>query len=186
MTFQFRIHIQDVSKPTVWRQIAVPAHVSFAVFHQVLQAAFGWEDCHLYLFSPQGFGSEPAIGIPDPEWAAETKDSKTIRLDEIFTTEGQKFTYIYDFGDDWAHSVLLEKISIDGAPEAALLDGKGACPPEECGGTLGFEQLKEILSNPTYPEHAETKEWLGLAPNERWDAAAFDLAAAQKKVRGVL
>jgi len=67
-----------------------------------------------------------------------------IKLASIFNTEGQKYTYIYDFGDDWIHSIKLEKIIPGKAVKAICIAGKGACPPEDCGGPREYEHLKEI------------------------------------------
>jgi hypothetical protein len=61
-----------------------------------------------------------------------------------------------------------------------LLKGEGACPPEDCGGSWGYEALKETLADKMHPEHKEMKEWLGMRPKDNWDAAAFDIEARQK------
>ena len=36
--------------PPVWRQLQVPATLTLARLHRVLQVAFGWEDHHLHEF----------------------------------------------------------------------------------------------------------------------------------------
>src|SRR5690606_26873270 len=115
-------HIQHISKPPVWRRVLVPDNFTFQKFHKVIQAAFDWQDYHLYQFSPTGYGSFPQIGIPDVEgWGdEEIINSKRIKLSEIFTTKGQKFTYIYDFGDDWVHKIILEEIKEGTAKKAEL------------------------------------------------------------------
>ena len=63
MTFQFKIQLQNVSKPTVWRRVLVPSEITFDDFHYIIQDAFGWESEHLYSFSPSGYGSSPLIEI---------------------------------------------------------------------------------------------------------------------------
>jgi len=57
---------------------------------------------------------------------------------------------------------------------ARCLDGARACPPEDCGGVGGYENLLKILKNRKHPEHKSMKEWLGRS----FDAEAFDLAKA--------
>jgi hypothetical protein len=52
----------------------------------------------------------------------------------------------------------------------ACVDGRRACPPEDCGGTGGFEELLEILADPAHPERRERLDWIGRA----YDPAAFD------------
>lgn len=191
MLYQFKIQLKNIAHPPVWRRVLVPAGFSFSKFHKVIQAAFGWENYHLYQFSPKGWGSEPVIGVPDPsgfespfDKMKELNSAKT-KLSDIFTKEKQKYTYVYDFGDDWLHEITLEKITDDTAAAASCIDGKGACPPEDCGGWPGYERLKEIMADPADPEHEEMKEWLGMEEDEKWDAGHFDLAAAQAIVRKI-
>ena len=63
--------------------------------------------------------------------------------------------------------------------------GKGNCPPEDCGGPWGYEELKDALANPKHPEHKGFREWLGLKKNEDWDFNYFNLKEAQEAVRHV-
>jgi hypothetical protein len=182
MLFQFKIQLAYIDKPPVWRRVVVPEQFTFWRFHLVIQEALGWENAHLFQFSPEGWGSEPAIGLTG-EWdEGNTVDCKKIKLSKIFTAPGQTYTYIYDFGDDWLHLLELEKITDEKSTKASLLDGEGRCPPEDCGGWPGYAQLKEVLADPKHPEHREMKEWLGLSPRQKWDPAAFDLKRAKAAV----
>jgi hypothetical protein len=65
------------------------------------------------------------------------------------------------------------------------LAGKGACPPEDCGGPWGYAGLKEIVDNPKDPEYEEMREWMGLEPGEVWKPEDFDLADAQAMVKKI-
>lgn len=38
-------------------------HFTFDRIHEVIQEAFGWQDYHLYQFSPKGFGSYTQIAV---------------------------------------------------------------------------------------------------------------------------
>jgi hypothetical protein len=58
------------------------------------------------------------------------------------------------------------------ATVALCLDGARACPPEDCGGVWGYDNLLKILKNRKHPEHRSMMEWLGRP----FDAEAFDLA----------
>ncbi len=188
MLLQFKIQLKDISEPPVWRRVLVPDSFSFEKFHIVIQVAFGWYNGHLHQFSPKGYGSEPQIGMTDYEsWDdEEIIDEKKIKLSAIFTKPKQKFTYIYDFGDDWIHTITLEKIIDDKSRKASLLQGQGACPPEDCGGPWGYKSMLEILANPKHEEHEGMREWLGLEEeHDVWDANDFDLAAKQKEVKGI-
>lgn len=181
-TFQFKIQIQGISKPPVWRRITVPCNYTFMDMHEVIQNAFGWGNYHLYSFSPTGYGSYPIIQEINTETEGfnifETDDpidADKTKLSEIFVKEGQKYTYIYDFGDDWIHKITLEKILAESSDKPICLAGKGKCPPEDCGGIWGYEEMKESLKDKDHPEYEEYKEWLGLEEEEEWDAKEFDL-----------
>jgi hypothetical protein len=108
MIFQFRIQLQDISKPPVWRAVQVPGDFTFHRFHLVIQAAFGWQDIHLYQFAEKGYRSDLSISIPSGDDYFPVEDSRKIKLSDIFHTKGQQYTYIYDFGNDWVHKTLEE------------------------------------------------------------------------------
>jgi len=63
--------------------------------------------------------------------------------------------------------------------------GKRACPPEDCGGIGGYENLLEIISDPDHEEYEEMMEWLGgeFDP-EHFDAkeVSFDDPDKRRKI----
>ncbi|MDP3180249.1 MAG: plasmid pRiA4b ORF-3 family protein, partial [Bacteroidota bacterium] len=61
MTYQFKIQIKNITKPPVWWRLMVPETFSFHKLHELIQISFGWENCHLYMFNSQGYGSKPVI-----------------------------------------------------------------------------------------------------------------------------
>jgi hypothetical protein len=176
-TFQFKIQIKDLQNPPVWRRVLVPADITFDEFHEIIQIVFGWENSHLYQFSKKGYASQPLYKVPDEYDDDTVEDSTETIITEVFTTPKQTFTYIYDFGDDWKHHIVLEKIADTENTIPLCLAGEGACPPEDCGGIPGYYNLIEILSDPKNPQHKEMKSWLGLGKNEQWDVNAFDITA---------
>ncbi len=174
--FQFKVQLADISKPPVWRRLVVADNTTFEDFHNLLQDAFGWENYHLYNFSPTGWGSKPEIAVPHEEDEEPITDATTTELKDIFNTVGQKFTYIYDFGDSWEHKIELEEIHSNYHGQVpACLDGKGCCPPEDCGGVGGYEHLKQVLENPKDREHKDMLNWLGLRKGSDWDVNEFNL-----------
>jgi hypothetical protein len=185
MTLQFKIQIEDITKPPVWRKVLVPETFTFHKFHQVIQAAFGWDDLHLYQFSEKEYGSEEIIGVPtdDDDWEGPVTDSRDKKLSEIFKKEGKKYIYIYDLGDDWVHKITLEKILDDNRQKAACIDGKGACPPENCGGVWGYEDIKEtFIRNPNSEKADEYRDLVGLDEEENLDVNKFSLDDANAAV----
>jgi Plasmid pRiA4b ORF-3-like protein len=90
------------------------------------------------------------------------------------------FSYLYDFGDGWSHTVELEKLAptLQGEPILRLLEAVGRCPPEDCGGPFGYERLLKILADPDDAEHDELLAWCGgpIDPNHA-DVPALEAAA---------
>ena len=182
MPYQFKIQLKNITKPPVWRRVLVPEAFSFEEFHVVIQIAFGWENYHLYQFSETGYTSGEVIGIVEENPLGflfdgpRTRDASQVPLSEVFGEVGQTYTYIYDFGDDWIHHITLEAITDTPIASPQLMAAKGACPPEDCGGPWGYENLKIILADPKHPEHKEMKKWLGLKPRQQWDPNFVDVA----------
>lgn len=183
MVLQVKIQLKGVTKPPVWRKLLIPGQLSFHQFHQVIQSAFGWQDYHLYQFSPKGFGDYPQICLLDEDWPEENQeDSQKTQIQSYLNQKAQTFTYLYDFGDNWMHEIKIEEIIDQRRIVPELIEGKGACPPEDCGGVWGYEDLKKSLSDSTHPEHRIRREWLGLGRGMIWDPVYFDLQEAQAEV----
>jgi hypothetical protein len=162
MAYQFKIQLLNVAKPPVWRQIQVSEKITFHELHQIIQLVFGWDDSHLYQFSPKGYGTHPVISIPlKDDWEQPDFNSMKTKLKKVFTREKQTFNYLYDFGDDWFHKITLEKLVPDDIKCPVCLAGEGACPPEDCGGPWGYEDVKAVLADPTHEEYAGSERMAG-------------------------
>ncbi|MGH9890728.1 MAG: plasmid pRiA4b ORF-3 family protein, partial [bacterium] len=94
-----------------------------------------------------------------------------------------KIVYEYDFGDSWAHDLVVEKIlePEPGAHYPVGLAGKRACPPEDCGGVWGYQTLLEAIRDPKHPEHEEMLEWVG----GNFDPEAFDLEVVNQDLQSM-
>jgi hypothetical protein len=155
---QLKISLRG-SKPPVWRRILVRDAISFHELHEIIQRVMGWSGHHLFEFDIGGL----SIGIPHPDYNHEVTDARKVRMSRIFREKGQRLDYMYDFGDSWEHVILVEKVLKDDASQKlpVCVAGKMACPPEDCGGIWGYEELLEKLKDKSHPEHKETVEWLG-------------------------
>jgi hypothetical protein len=90
----------------------------------------------------------------------EMRKARTTKLPK-YVEKYQQFVYRYDFGDDWKHKLQLEEVILDyavGYP--ILLEGDGACPPEDVGGAGGYKEFLEAWSDPTHSLHNEMKQWV--------------------------
>lgn len=175
--YVLKITLLDIN-PRIWRKIQLSANFNLGFLHAVIQIVMGWTNSHLHHFQVgKKFFIDPLLQADDgmePEY----NDSFRTSLSEIASHEGSRFLYEYDFGDCWSHEVVVEKIlSSGGSPTGAVcLDGANACPPEDCGGTGGYEDLLKVIKNPDDPEYENTQVWLG----GDFDPAEFDLNKANK------
>jgi hypothetical protein len=169
---QLKLSLRGVSKPPVWRRLVVAADIRLDRLHDVIQTSMGWTDTHLHVFST----AAGDYGIPDPELGF--RSERNVRLAQFLQQPGDRIHYGYDFGDGWEHDIVLEK-RLDCQPAAqmpACLAAKGACPPEDCGGSWGYADLKQALADPGHEDHEAMLDWLALDSAEDFDPAASDLA----------
>ena len=164
MALQLRIQIKGITRPPVWRRLLIPDTFTFRQLHFAIQLAFDWGCCHLYQFQKQAYDCDWRISEPDEEDSfferAIIPASETNVLQFIQKYGLQKFIYMYDFGDSWGHEIKVEDINDDNIPSPICLDGKGKTPPEDCGGSWGYEMLKDMKSNKRKtPEERERLEW---------------------------
>jgi hypothetical protein len=173
---QVRITLAEVADPAVWRRLLVPAAIRLDRLHQVIQATMGWDNYHLHVFSD----GRVNYGIPDPELAF--RDERKATLHDLIPREGGRARYTYDFGDDWEHEILVEKLLVaePGLRYPLCVAGEGACPPEDCGGAWGYAHLREVLADPASEEHDDLLAWLGLDKGTDFDPHRFDVEQANR------
>jgi Plasmid pRiA4b ORF-3-like protein len=177
---QLRISLKHHT-PTIWRRLVVPGEIKLSKLHAIFQAAMGWEDYHLHQFQI----GEQVYGVPDDEFdddEFDDIDEDTVLFSEVITAP-MRFSYQYDFGDNWEHEVVVE--AMESVPLvlkfATCTDGQRACPPEDCGGTGGFGELVEAITDPTNEEHVEYLDWVGRP----FDPEAFSVAATNAALQRV-
>ena len=163
INYQFRIKLLGI-EPSIWRLIEVSSKYSFWDLHVAIQDSMGWLDYHPHSFSlltPEMKGPV-LIGIPDDDDKNNTLAGWDVPLTEYFREPGNQADYVYDFGDDWHHRIILEEISPqkDGIKYPICLDGSRACPPEDCGSISGYYNLVEILANTGHEEYKDRVYWL--------------------------
>ncbi len=143
--------------------------------HQALQAAFGWEDRHLYRFSLGGsaFDHDSQVFLcrydaenPELEGDEDALPASQVHLDEALQNPGDQLRYVYDYGDNWDLTLTLEEVmtALGEAPAAALVDGERAAPPEDCGGLTDAEDLARVLHDPARFNAVEIREALNAPP----------------------
>lgn len=179
--YQFKVKLVD-TKPAIWRQFVVHYAHSFQELHHIVQAVMGWETMHAYQFTvgKMVLTDEESAEMLRQHGTKHVVDAAKVLLNDLLTKQGQTFTYLYDFGDRWKHKIVLEEIHrVDELPDFPIcLDGERACPPENNGGTLAYDELLEILQDPTDFEYEELRERVG----EAFDPDAFSLATVNREL----
>jgi hypothetical protein len=174
--YQLRITLLGIDPP-IWRTVQVPAHVTLYLLHRVIQVAMGWGDDHLHEFR----AGKKQYGTPMPGGHVRIHDETETRLYRVLTKPRQRMLYEYDFGDCWKHEVVLEEVIRGGAPleHPVCVAGERACPPEDCGGVWGYQDLLEAVADPEHPDHEDRMDWLGDA----FDPEAFDRDAVNRRLQ---
>lgn len=172
----------DFITPQIWRRVIVPDNYSLSDLHHVIQAAMGWHDCHMHCFVIDG----TAYTIADQPADMDMEDESNLMLSTLIQSGPKTFSYEYDFGDNWTHTITIEKTSPT-EPDRKLpvcLAGERACPPEDCGSQPGYEDLIEAFNDESPDEDQEAMlEWLeSMEPG--WNPEVFDLKKINLTLQG--
>ena len=178
-------------EPPIWRRLVVPLHFTLAQLHHILQAAMGWTNSHLHQFEIGGlrYGDPYLLNEDMPVDYPRAFDAGEVRLRDFHFSrdDGPSFTYTYDFGDNWRHTVTLEKLlAVKPAPKkATCIEGARCCPPEDVGGPYSYPDFLRVLLTPE-PDEIEEQRRLKRWSGGKFDPEQFDLAKREKAVRGAL
>ena len=166
-------------QPQIWRRFSVPTTLTFAAFHDVIQAAMGWENKSPHEFR-HGKGKRLVdvigpIGLED-QVLGEFQDEAVLTLADFLGRKKLpiRILYRYDFADEWIHEIVFEKREAGEAEGVTCLEGARACPPEDMGGAFQYMQAL----------HGEIS-WMnpGYDP-ERFDPAAVSFVPRKPRKRG--
>jgi hypothetical protein len=176
--YQFKVTLRH-SRPAIWRRFQVPGGITLHRLHLVLQTVMGWDNYHLYRFQV----GDIQYGEPDPDndfYGLHMKNSRRTKLAKVVPEEGARFVYEYDFGDSWEYDLLVERFlrGTQRMSHPVCIEGKRACPPEDCGGIWGYDHLLEVLRDPANEGHEEMMEWVG----GDFDPEAFDLGSVNDEL----
>ena len=138
--YQLKITLEGV-RPPIWRRVLAPGGIRLDALHTVIQIAMGWTDSHPHKFVKGG--NQWALPHGGEDVYSEKLDEREFQLHELLTRAGESLLYVYDFGDDWRHKVVLEKILTDseGPRRPTCVGGKRTGPPEDIGGIYGFVEM---------------------------------------------
>ncbi len=158
-----RIRIElEGTDPLVWRSVDVPLSSTLMALHDIIQVTMRWQDAHMFEF----IVGDQVYGEPYPRdsaWDRKVFQAKSIRLKSLVERGVDRFLYLYDFGDNWRHHIILDGVRQGDADTdyPAFVGGARRAPPEDVGGTSGFEALLEAVTDPRHEDHDRMLEWCG-------------------------
>ena len=174
------VHIVGI-QPPVARTLELPLDLNLAQLHEVLQATFGWTDSHLHQFDIGGL----TYGAPEFDqdgWSdCQIFEASSVRLAD-FTIPYEApilVFYEYDFGDSWEHVLELTRAPREaGVKYPRCIAGTRSGPPEDAGGTSGYEDFLDAWRDPAHEEHMAMRRWAG----RKFDPERFDLDDNNKAI----
>ncbi|NLK96536.1 MAG: plasmid pRiA4b ORF-3 family protein [Epulopiscium sp.] len=189
MAYQVKVSLRDI-EPVIWRRLRIPGNITFQQLHQIIQAAFGWLDYHLYNFKFER--SKTVVAVPDDNYAPgdlygediTELDARTTIIDELLGNN-DSCVYEYDFGDSWEHEIIIERQLKDtkknSIPEC--LDGARHRPPEDVGGAGGYEYFLNIIMDKKNPQREEMLYWAEKDTRGRiFDPEYFNISEVNRRL----
>jgi hypothetical protein len=171
------------AEPAIWRRIELPASFTLKSLHDVIQTIMGWYDGHLHHFEIGGI----LYGEPSPEDDFHDRkllDERKFKLASLANDGERAFEYVYDYGDNWRCTIVLEALTAAGPAITypRLVGGARCGPPEDVGGPWGYIDFLDAIKNPKHERHAELTEWSGgdFDP-DRFDINEINRALAPRK-----
>jgi hypothetical protein len=177
--FRVRLDLHG-AKPPAWRRLELPGDLTLPRVHDAIQAAMGWTDSHLHRFrTGRDHRSPYFVTSFDLDEGEDGVLEDDVRLDQLVSSEGDVLCYEYDFRDCWDHTLQVEAVLEEPPAMARCIGGRMACPPEDCGGIGGYEQLAgwvrsgyaDAFLPDVFEDAAHAHGWLPLA----WHPDRFDL-----------
>lgn len=140
----------------------------------------GWTDSHLHRFrTGRDHRSPYFVTTFDLDEGEDAVPEDDVRLDQLVSSKGDAIWYEYDFGDGWDHVLKVEHVLDERPVTVRCLRGRMACPPEDCGGIGGYDEMAawvrsgydEALLPDVVDNATDARNWMPLD----WHPDHFDL-----------
>lgn len=172
--YLLKVQLCDIS-PAIWRSFTVSADITLGDLHTLLQVIMGWTNSHLH-----GFRDEENCYGPFDEELEDQVDENNVLLSDVFRKKESSLVYYYDFGDGWEHQITCEEVLLK-TPETEVIDGKRACPPDDCGGVPGYYRILEAFADSNDDEHDDLMDWL----SDDYDPKFFDAEQINRALKKI-
>lgn len=180
--FTLRVTLRGI-KPAIYRKFCVPSNITLRHLSELLLELMGWADEHLNQFRKGDSYYAPAYQreheMPVLFGPARNFNQEDYTLSDLLTEKGKSIEWEYDFGDSWYHDVKLSSIGDykEDEPLVSFIKGERECPPENCGGIWGYQELLTIYEKKKSrkrltADEKERLEWYEI--DEYFDPDYFD------------
>ncbi len=175
---QIKISLANSHIP-IWRRFLITDDYRLDRFHQVLQITMGWWNSHLHEFEISGRKFGMNIGV-EYDWQLVEAETK-FYLKHFPFEIGDSFNYVYDFGDNWQHTLEIEAIKEVKKSNLKCLEGASRCPYEDAGGVGGYQFMLEAMFDAKHPQHRQFigDSWIEDLP----DPTLFNLKETNRELR---
>ncbi len=172
LKYTLRVTLKGL-KPPIYRKFSLPSNVSLRFLSMFILDSMGWTNYHMNAFRIGRVSFYPAYQR-DPDWEfGEAYNQEDYALSQVLSVKGKSITFEYDFGDGWDHEVKLSSVAEykeDEERKLCFIKGERACPPEDCGGIWGYEELLELVAakregKMISKDDKEKLDWYGINPN---------------------
>lgn len=146
--FTLRVTLKGL-KPAIYRKFEVPSNITLRNLGELILDVMGWDGYHMHQFR---VGDKYYA----PKWQSDESYhtpffdkgnnffSEDYVLSDVLSEKGKAIEFEYDFGDSWRHEVKLSSVGEFKENDdyaVRFVDGKRACPIEDCGGVWGYEAI---------------------------------------------
>ena len=155
----------DGAPVPVVRRLSVPSNLYVGHFVYVLVYAMGWDGYHLTELTQgdtlwrstkeKAMDAESDLDYEECYPGMKVRNSFRATVSQLLKKVGDECSLTYDMGDSWHHTVRLVEIRRYEDAQirfsnigVELLSGSGTCPPEDCGGISGYEEILRIIQDP--------------------------------------
>jgi hypothetical protein len=169
-------------EPLIWRRVAVSTAMNLMDVDRVIQAAMGWLESHLWELEANSRRYAMRLSS-EPEWNERYEDAETVALESLLHDGSRRMNYVYDIGDYWEHSIIVEKVTTP-LPEVTypqFLGGERRCPPEDCGGPAGYYEFLRNISSKRGKTRESVLRWYG-GPYDPDDIGERNIISALRRI----
>lgn len=182
--YHIRIKLNHVEQK-IWREVKVPSNLTLEALAHVLLESMGWEMRHLYCFriKDQTYASQQEI---EEAFYGQMLDYSQYTISDVLDEKSGRMKLEYDYGDSWSHDVWVKGIrdyNEGEKPAIVLVKGVGACPPEDCGGFIGYEELLRLREKKRLSKaDRERLVWNRMSQDDGFDPTFFNHELAEEQL----